>query len=417
MKFFSKITCFFVALFILSAMFVLPSAAADIDVYEKLYDNKGGVMSISHRGDTVSYPENSLEAVLSACNKGADMISVSVRLSKDGELILAESGDLSSFCKTYYKDASQLTAKELQKISLYETDASVSGCKVATLEEVLKKLKGKSLLILDNSWEYRNEILSFCTENEAEDKVIIRTDASSKEIALWLSETGAKVAVIGIYDGAIIWSANSHLTTLSESGQPAVQYQSKNYFNEMYQNFTSKRYSSAENARAVAPMYDKDLCGQREDNETGWDEMINRGFSVIETNCIEGLENYISESEKCLNDLEALIEKGERVDKSLYSTVSANNFSDALKNAKQASENKNTSLGVLRESYSKLAETMKNLTFGGFEDTQRGNLNVTAGKVAAVIIFGSLLLAGEIYVCKMGAGRKKKSGSKKQIIG
>ena len=361
-------------------------------------------MSVSHRGNTVLYPENSLEAVLSASETGADMISVSVRMSKDGVLVLCEEGDLSSYCVTDYKDVSELTCKELEKISYYETSGQTSVCKIVTLEKAVKKLGGKSILVLDNAWEYRNEIDSFCKVKDAYEMVMLRTEESAKSIKEWKNETGSSLSVIGVRDGGVIFTSVSHIEILKD--EILVQYQSKNYFNEMFKSFVTKRFSSEGYPRAIAPMYNRDLCGQRTDSDTGWNEMINRGFSVIETNCIEELENYISRTEKVRSDLEVLCEKADKVDKNLYSTGSEKNFSKALDEAKNVlSKERNPSLEALQSVYSLLSETMKNLTFGTHEDDQRGNLNITAGKTAAAVIFGLIILSGEIYVY-----RKQKKG-------
>lgn len=375
-------------------------AFAKNDVSALVSDNRGGILSVSHRGDTEHYPENSLDAVLSASEKGASMISVSVRMSKDGVPVLCEEGELFAYCDTDLKSTNDASFTELSEIPYYETDGAVSECKIVSLEKAVKKLRGKSILILDNAWEYRNEIVKFCDENGAFDKVIIRCDESAKDIVSFIEETENRISVIGIYDGAVVMNAISHLNKLSSASQSIVQYESKNYFNEMYKNFTAKRFSAEGKARALAPMYDKDLCGQREDNVSGWDEMIKRGFSVIETNNIEGLVKYIDECEEEKAVLEALEEKAGKVDISLYSSGSARNFTDAVTLCENVLSDGNASLGEIQDAKSQLVQSMKMLTFGEVEDTQRGNLNVTPVKVICTVVFGGLILAGEIYVVK-----------------
>lgn len=397
MKHFSKVIKLSVLFFVFLTLLTF-SVSAKNEVYEKLCNNKGGIMSVSHRGDAVSYPENSLEAVLSASKKGADMVSVSVQKSADGVFVLCEKGDLSSFCSTKETNLSKLDYKALSKISYYETDGSVSKCKITSLEKALKALRGKSILVLDNAWEYRNELEEFARENQAFQNIILRTDEKSKNIKKWKEETNSSLNVLGIYDGGIIFFALSHISNLKD--ESVVQYQSKNYFNEMYKSLVTRNFSNENNPRALSPMYHADLCGQRTDCDTGWNEMINRGFSVIETNCIEELVYYIERTEKVRDALQKLCEKGEKVDISLYSSASEKNFSKAFVEAKEILKNPNTSLEKLQGSYSLLSQTMKNLTFGTHEDDQRGNLNVTPLKVFFVIVFGSLILLGEIYVYK-----------------
>ena len=125
---------------------------------------------------------------------------------------------------------------------------------------------------------------------------MLRTEEKAKGIKEWKNETGSALSVIGVRDGGVIFTSVSHIETLKD--EVLVQYQSKNYFNEMFKGFVTKRFSAEGYPRAIAPMYNADLCGQRTDSDTGWNEMINRGFSVIETNCIEELENYISRTEE-----------------------------------------------------------------------------------------------------------------------
>ena len=49
--------------------------------------------------------------------------------------------------------------------------------------------------------------------------------------------------------------------------------------------------------------------------------------------------------------------------------------------------------------------TMDALTPAGEVSAQKGSLNVTPGKVVVIVVFGALILAGEIFVFRM---RKKK---------
>lgn len=399
MKFVSKI--FFVGLiFCLIFSLSFSCFAAENGVYEKFLDNNGGLISVSHRGDTSLYPENSLEAIVSAKNKGADLISVSVQRSKDGVFFLVENGFLSGECKTEAASCSELSSEEIKSLLHYNLDGSVSSCRVATLKEAVDALGGEAVLIADNCFEYFDEIESFCRENNAFSKVILRTDSGSKKVFEKLSQKKTELQVISIYSGAIIWNTHLNLSRMAEASQAAVQFQSKNYFNVCYGSFTADKFSSGNNPRAVAPMFNKDLCGQREDNVSGWNELISKGFSVVETNCIEELEAYISQCESGLLKLSQLIETAKTVNTGLYSSGSEEAFTDALKKAEKVFENKNSSLGEIQQANSLLIETMKNLTFGEHKDDQRGTLNITAGKIAAVVVFGGLILAGEIYVYK-----------------
>lgn len=390
----------FISIIFIISLALFQTGAVSEGLHNKIYNNKGGIISVSHRGDSVSFPKNSLEAVLSAAKKGADIVSISVQKTKDGIFVLCENSELSSVCNTDKKNVSELTASEILNLHLYDIDGSLSEYTVRTLEELLNKLK-ETCVIIDNCWEFRSEIFELCKKCKSENRCFIRTDESSKKIAEYLKSDEDRLPVIGVYKGNIVFNVQSHLKRLSENRQIFVQYQSKNYFNVSYNRFTAKKYSFGNNARAIAPMYEKDLCGQRNDNSQGWDEMIDIGFSVIETNNIDSLKKYIADCKSEKGELIRLIEKAENVDVSLYSQGSVKSFNKAFENAQSCKDYGNSSLGKIQSSNSALLESMKNLTLKSDGDVQKGTLNVTTGKVIAAVVFGLLILAGEIYVYKM----------------
>lgn len=62
-----------------------------LDYDEKLHAltyPSGRICSSSHRGDVENYPENSLEAILSAIMLGADAVEIDIRLTKDNVMVL-----------------------------------------------------------------------------------------------------------------------------------------------------------------------------------------------------------------------------------------------------------------------------------------------------------------------------------------
>ncbi|MGN1194320.1 MAG: glycerophosphodiester phosphodiesterase family protein, partial [Acutalibacteraceae bacterium] len=384
-----KLLFSFLTVTVAALIFGVSAFAADETAYDKIISDDG-IISVSHRGNTASFPENSLEAVESAQQIGADLISVSVGKTSDGVLVLCDTSvPLSDISNCGISDVGKVSYTELSKLRLYHNDGTLSDCGFATLEEAINSLD-KSLLILDNSWDYRDEIYASVKKSGKQKLVIIRTDASSKKIAEWTKENPG-LFVIGIYKSNIVFNAISHFNRLFESGQPLVQYQSKNYFNVSFNSSVTRLFSGKYATRALIPMYSPDLCGQREDNCVGWDEMIERGFSAIETNCIQSLVNYIESREKARDSLSALIERAESADTALFSSVSAKNLRSALSKAQAVISDTRCSLGEAEKAFSLLNESMNNLTFHLSGDVQKGSLNVTAGKIIAVVLVGAAL--------------------------
>ncbi len=331
-------------------------------------ENEKSVLSVSYRGNSAEYTQNSLEAAQSAFELGADMVSLKVKRNEKGELALDE--------KT-------------------------------TLKEALLKTK-ENTLILDLSFEEKDEVYELTEECGRLRNVFFRIDGKNKDIISWIQSKDIKPNVIGIYKGNIVWNAISHLEDFKNISS-IVQYQSKNYFNVMYGVFVSKRYSENGNPRALAPFYDKNLCGQREDNASGWNELLSRNYSIIETNNIKTLVRYIEDCEELKIELSALILKAKHENSNQYSSVSTENLNKAIKKAEEILKAEVSSLGELQGANSALISALNRLTPKNGEETQKGALNITVGKIIAAILVGLVILGAQIYVYKMQKEKRRRS--------
>ncbi len=354
----------------LSCNFLLIAGAENDDKH-----TKSGLLCISYRGDTAEYESNSKEAVLSAFQKGADFVSVNIRKSSDSELVLCD-----------------------------ESESEVKG---TPLKEILTRLGENDVLILDFSYELKDEVYALIESENTFSSAILRINDSAKNIINWLSNKHEETQVIGVYDSFVVFTALNHLKTLSGNGVDFVQYQSKNYFNEMFGSLVSKELFSENSTKAVAAAYNPDLCGQRSDSEDGWNDLIKRGFSVIETNNISAFKAYTKANEQSRLELSELYAKAETIDAEQYNTVSKENLLSAIKTAEMLSERNFASSDELQSACSKLILSMENLAFKTGEDTQKGALNITAGKVIAAVLVGFAILAAQIYTYKMQKGKKR----------
>lgn len=367
---------------------------------------KNKIIAVSYRGDTENYPENSLEAILSAKEIGADMVSVSVTKTKDNTLILAENENIRNFCNAEADTISDTEWAQLEKCRLYDNSGKLTDYKIATLPEALEKSED-IILILDISAEDKDFVYGVVEAYDASDRVFLRFRENSNDIAEWVKSKATKPNVIGIYSGNIIWNAISHIENLSDVCS-IVQYQSKNYFNVMYGSWVGDRFSAEGKARALSPAYDKELCGQREDNASGWNELIENGFSVIETNNIASLAEYAERADELNESLRKLTEKAEKTDFSAYSDVSADNLQKALKRANEELQSNVSSVGELESANSQLLLAMNRLNLSDSTESQKGALNITAGKIVAAVLVGAAILAGQIYVHKMQQEKRRK---------
>lgn len=378
--------------------FSIFAADAELSVYEKLSDNQSGLMSISYRGDTSEYPENSLEAIVSALDIGADMVSVSVRQTADGVLVLSEVDTLNHIFDTDLIEFSDVTFEQLENLKFLDSNAEPTEYEIATLEEAIEVI-GDNILILDNCWEYKDEIYDLLVQMDKLESVMLRTDENYKTINTWTADLDQDIMVIGIYDSFVVFSMISHLNQLTNAGQLAVQYESANYYSMMYTSIFTNNYFEVEGkARAIASAYDYNKSGQRPDSTRGWDELISLGYSVIETNNIEQLCEYIELTITLDDDISALLEQAVEIDTDLYSETSVANLQTAITSAQGTSLN--TCLDEKQDARSLLISSMNSLVYTTKTDTQQGSFNITAGKVIAVLIMGAIIFGVQVYVHK-----------------
>ena len=324
----------FIILSVITLLFSLSSSAFALEAtaQEKLTSDKG-LLSISYRGDTSLYPENSLEGILSAREKGADMVSVGVDKTADGIYVLTENKTLSSVTDAPYESVSLITYNELQNYYLRDNTGALTQYRMISLSQTIDVTDDGCILILDIDWSERDGVYDLIRHYNAFDRIIIRTYESAKTIGKWLSGKEEKVNVIGVYDGGIIFNAISHFDTLKDKGMPLVQFESKNYFNVFFGSFFCKRFNSDSTPIAVASMYSPEKSGQRSDSQEGWNELFEMGYRAVETNNIVSLVSYIDRTEKMEKALYILSEKAKLIDTSPYSQTSGEFLKDSLEYA------------------------------------------------------------------------------------
>lgn len=375
---------------------------------EKLYTENDGLICISHRGDTTAYPENSLQAVKSALKKGADFVSVNLEKTSDGIFYLCEDESLGNVCTASRERLSDVNSADLEKYNLYDVFGNETELKMTSLEELLENTDLSDGIILDIKPEYKDEVYSVLEKNEALSRVVLRVEESGKALSAWAGAKAEKVHIIGKYTGNIIFSTISQINSLTEASLAAVQYESKNYFNVCFGEFFTNRYLHSENVRAAAATCSPELCGQRSDNSDGWNELISKGYSIIETNNIEGFDAYRKQTEALISEIIKLTEKAEAIDIAKYSQVSLENLDKAKLHCKSVAYADVVSLAGAQAAYSQLNLALKEMKISTGEVDTRGALNITAGKIITSVAIGAVFLASQIYLHKMRRRSKTK---------
>ncbi len=104
---------------------------------------------VAHRGNSSVAPENTLAAIKSAIEVGADQVEIDVYMTKDGEIVVMHDAtvDRTTNGRGYI---SQMTLEEIKALDAGSKKSAIyKGEPVPTLKEALLEVKGKARLVIE----------------------------------------------------------------------------------------------------------------------------------------------------------------------------------------------------------------------------------------------------------------------------
>lgn len=412
-----KAVCLLAVLAVICSVFV-PVSAEDASVsaaYTALKNPAGELIAVSKYGDTENFPEQSLEGLLAAAEAGADMVYVTVRKTADGYLVLMADENLSRMCvdalgNVVDKAVADVGYHELSEYHLRNSTGSlhekITAYTVPTLVDAVKALSGKALLLVAGGWEFRDEIYDALSAENLLNSVVLLADGQKKEVKNWISEKPTMPLVLSAYHGNVVFSAKSVASKTLSGGAVGTLLSSSNPYGVVYGNAVLKEFTGK--GRAAIDMTDPSLCGKREDNAIGWNDVTARGYSIIITDNITELCEYRARVIQQKERLSAALEAAQAVDVTLCSTQSANALKDAIAAGKTALASPASENSLMQANYS-LRTAVEGLT-NQTADGEKG-ATVTTGKVIAVILVVAALILLEIV---LETARRKKNKKRKQ---
>src|SRR5262249_28903402 len=135
----------------------------------------GQVVVISHRGEHLHHPENTMPAFQEAVRVGADYIEVDVRTTADGKLVLMH--DATADRTTNGKgDIARMTFNDVEAL-----DAG-GGTRVPTFDEVLDYARGKINVYVDVKQVTAKDLVDHIVGHGMANNVVIYSGRVSKDI-------------------------------------------------------------------------------------------------------------------------------------------------------------------------------------------------------------------------------------------
>lgn len=395
-----KTAIFILSLILFTALSVSSVIAADAsDIASDFSDGKKNIICIAHRGDWHSFPENSAEAINAAAEY--DAVSVDVRLTADSKPVLMADEKVDRMSvdgegKSVSGKVSSFTLAQLKELYLREsnggTDKKKTTCRIPELKEIYETAAGRTAVMLNVQENDFKTVYDYVKALGKLDETVFRINAKPKKI-IELTKDLDGVNVTGNYQGNIIFLATSAVKKYFAANIYTIEMGSTNGNGVLYDNFLMKRFVGSK--RAMVSMVNG-RCGKRADNETGWDDLISRGYSVIETDFPAELTEYIRKTETAATDLEKNIDIYANTDLSPYTSETEKAFSSALSAAKKTLDGR-SSFSELTDARSALQSAHDSLKVGAKKNVAL-KFRFTPGRIIAVVLCAAAFTGGTLFL-------------------
>ncbi len=255
-----------------------------------------------HRGaNGANVIDNTSLSVNLAIRMGADIVEVDVVRSTDGVLYAFHSGEEK---KRFNADIDilKLSSSEIETLEYYNVLTEKSGRKVEKLEFVLKNIKGEIIINLDRAWNYFNDVFALVKKLGMEDIVVMKSPPS-EEILNFLITSDIKLMYMPIIKNCdeinkfmrddINLVAAEIIFTSSDDEIISKEYIKKLKDNDILIWFNSINLGTR---HILSADYTDD--NSLENENIGWEKMIELGVDIIQTDWPVFLNEY-RETIKC----------------------------------------------------------------------------------------------------------------------
>ena len=142
------------------------------------------VVVICHRGDWRNHPENSIPAIESIIEMGADMMELDLKMTADSVLVLSHDGDVrrcTNFDHVFKNSPGKspkvcdLTYDEILQLRLKRAHGvTIDTLHMPTLREALLCCKDRICVNVDQGYEYYDQVLAISEELGVTDQLLIK---------------------------------------------------------------------------------------------------------------------------------------------------------------------------------------------------------------------------------------------------
>jgi glycerophosphoryl diester phosphodiesterase len=131
------------------------------------------VVAISHRGEHLHHPENTIPAFAEAIRVGADFIEVDVQTTADGKLVLSHDSTVDR-CTNGTGNVRDMTFEQVERLDAgIKSAPEFAGTRIPTFDEVLKMAHGKIGVYVDLKNATAQAIVDALQKSDMVERVVI----------------------------------------------------------------------------------------------------------------------------------------------------------------------------------------------------------------------------------------------------
>jgi glycerophosphoryl diester phosphodiesterase len=255
---------------------------------------------VAHRGDWRSLPENSIAAMYSARDLGADMVEIDAQTIADGTLVVIHDDTLDRTTQTT-GSAAALHPEALSGLRLRGgaggDEAPLTAHSLPTLEQMLAALRGEVLVNIDTKHAHDlDAVAALVLSMGMQDQVLLKMSVTRPDDftdAPWFGQVPFMPLCMGLPKGALV---DTILPIVQAADAPLVELDFQDLAEVAALAQALRPLGTGLWVNTLDPVHSLDLYDSRavEHPSLVWDVLLNAGVRAIQTDRAEALARHLA---------------------------------------------------------------------------------------------------------------------------
>ena len=360
-----KTIALFAALLLLLSAFSLPCFAWSTEDYANIVSTGQGIRfsAVCQTADDVA----------EAAQVGADYFNISPTLPLSEALAAVESA----------------RAAVGEKLVLGSADAK-------NAEALLDKISNAKFIIDVTSAEEADAVYGAAVAADAADRICLRFRTKAKVAEQWLNGKDPAVDIIGFYSGNVIFSAILRTKKYAAIEQTQyMQLQTRNRFGVILHRTYVQSFINF-NIDGMFSFRDPAIAAGRADCAQSWDDMIARGYTVIETAYPQDFAEYLAANSAERQKLLDCVAAAQKESTENCPSNRVKHYDKTLAQAREMLEKGNVSSSAMASVRVDLDAAARSLTTKDGKAVQ-GDFAITPARVGAAVFGVALVVCLQVF--------------------